>query len=189
MWIYNGKVIREGRAWTDDNGTQHPANWQVWSADEKTSKGLVWTDPVTPPDSRFYRWHQNADGTISSTPRPLDDVPQVDENGDPIMDPTTGKQMVTLGLKSQAVAQTKQTQGSLLSATDWAYIRKTDTGIDVPADIQQYRNEVRLAAGIIEDRISQCTTLEQFMALYETPVNADGTPTGNAPINDWPEII
>jgi hypothetical protein len=102
---------------------------------------------------------------------------------------STGKQMVTLGLKSQAVAQTKQTQGFLLSQTDWAYIRKADTGIDVPADIQQYRNEVRLAAGIIEDRISQCTTLEQFMALYETPVNADCTPTGNVPINDWPKEV
>ena len=33
------------------------------------------------------------------------------------------------------------------------------------------------------------TTLEQFMALYETPVNADGTSTGNAPINNWPEIV
>jgi len=42
---------------------------------------------------------------------------------------------------------------------------------------------------MIEDRISQCTTLEQFMALYETPVNADGTPTGNAPINDWPKEV
>jgi hypothetical protein len=189
MWNYNGKVIREGRAWTDDDGTQHPANWNIWSADEKISKGLVWVDVQPKPDSRFYWFSQNADGTYTTTPRELEDRNEVDQNGDPIIDQRTGKQMVTLGLKSQAVAQTKQTQGSLLSATDWAYIRKTDTGIDVPADIQQYRNEVRLAAGIIEDRISQCTTLEQFMALYETPVNADGTPTGNAPINDWPEII
>jgi hypothetical protein len=44
MWNYNGKVIREGRAWTDDDGTQHPANWNIWSADEKISKGLVWVD-------------------------------------------------------------------------------------------------------------------------------------------------
>lgn len=189
MWNYNGKVIKEGRAWADDNGTQHPANWQVWSADEKTSKGLVWTDPVTPPDSRFYRWHQNADGTISSTPRPLDDVPQVDENGDPIMDPTTGKQMVTLGLKSQAVEQTKQTQGSLLSQTDWAYIRKQDTGIVVPEDIQTYRDSVRTQSMAIEDQIRMCSTLDAFKALYDTPVDAAGNATGNPPINDWPETV
>jgi len=27
------------------------------------------------------------------------------------------------------------------------------------------------------------------MALYNAPVDADGNPTGNAPINDWPETI
>ena len=189
MWTYNGRVIKENRAWTDDNGVQHPANWHIWSADEKISKGLVWVDRQTPPDSRFYWWSQNPDGTYTTTPKALEDIPTVDDAGIPVIDPITLKQLSTPGLKSQAVAQTKQTQGYLLSATDWAYIRKTDTGIDVPADIQQYRNEVRLAAGMIEDRISQCTTLEQFMALYETPVDADGTPTGNAPINDWPEIV
>lgn len=189
MWTYRNRIIREGRAWTDDNGTQHPANWQVWSADEKTSKGLVWTDPVTPPDSRFYRWHQNADGTISSTPRPLDDVPQVDENGSPIMDPTTGKQMVVTGLKTEWIAQTKATQGSLLSATDWAYIRKTDTGVEVPAKIQQYRNEVRLTAGVIESQIAACADLDAFKALFDTPVDANGVPTGNAFISSWPETV
>jgi hypothetical protein len=131
MWNYNGKVIREGRAWTDDDGTQHPANWNIWSADEKISKGLVWVDVQPQPDGRFYWFSQNADGTYTTTPRELEDRNEVDQNGDPIIDPRTGKQMVTLGLKSQAVAQTKQTQGSLLSQTDWAYIRKQDTGIVV----------------------------------------------------------
>ena len=42
MWTYNGKRIREGRAWTDDNGVQHPANWAIWSEDEKVAHGLVW---------------------------------------------------------------------------------------------------------------------------------------------------
>lgn len=189
MWIYNGKAIKEGRAWTDDNGVQHPANWYVWSADEKISKGLVWVDSQPQPDSRFFWWSQNPDGTYTSTPKNLDDVNEVDENGQPVIDPTTGKQMVTPGLKSVWTATTKQTQGSLLSATDWAYIRKTDTGIEVPADIQQYRNEVRLAAGIIEDQITQCTTLDAFIALFDTPVDGDGIPTGNAPINDWPETV
>jgi hypothetical protein len=115
MWNYNGKVIREGRAWTDDDGTQHPANWNIWSADEKISKGLVWVDAQTQPDGRFYWFSQNADGTYTTTPRELEDRNEVDQNGDPIIDQRTGKQMVTLGLKSQAVAQTKQTQGYLLS--------------------------------------------------------------------------
>ena len=188
MWTYNGKRIREGRAWTDDNGTQHPANWSIWSEAEKTSKGLVWVAPQQKPDERFYWVSQNADGSYTSTERALEDVNEVDENGDPMLD-ADGVQIVTKGLKSNWIAQTKQTQGYLLAQTDWAYIRKTDTGIAVPADIQTYRDEVRLAAGTIEGQISNCADLDAFKALFETPVDADGVPTGNAPIYNWPDAI
>jgi hypothetical protein len=188
MWTYNGKRIREGRAWTDDNGVQHPANWAIWSEDEKIAHNLVWVAPQTKPDERFYWFSQNADGTYTTTPKSLEDINEVDENGDPLLD-DDGVQIVTPGLKSVWTAQTKQTQGSLLSQSDWAYIRKQDTGIDVPTDIQQYRNEVRLAAGIIEDQISQCVDLDAFKALFVTPTDVDGNPTGNAPIYNWPEAI
>jgi hypothetical protein len=189
MWTYNGKHIREGRAWTNDDGVQHPANWHIWSVDEKAAHGLVWVDAQPQPDSRFYWFSQNADGTYTSTPKALEDTNEVDENGDVIIDPQTGTQMVTPGLKSVWIAQIKQTQGSLLSQTDWAYIRLQDTGIAVPANIQQYRNEVRLAAAAIEDQISQCTDLGAFKALFVEPTDADGNITGNAPITDWPEEI
>ena len=116
------------------------------------------------------------------------DSGRVDDNNDPILGPD-GTQIVTLGLKTQWINQTKQTQGSLLSNTDWAYIHKADTGIEVPSNVQQYRNEVRLTAGIIEDQISQCADLDSFKLLFETPVDSKGVPTGNAPINNWPKEI
>jgi hypothetical protein len=188
MWTYNGKRIREGRAWTDDNGTQHPANWAIWSEAEKTAAGLVWVAPQQKPDNRFYWVTQNSDGTYTSTERALEDVNEVDDNGDPLLD-ADGVQIVTKGLKSNWIAQTKQTQGSLLSQTDWAYIRKTDTGVAVPADIQTYRDEVRLAAGTIEGQIAGCANLDAFKALFVTPTDADGVPTGNAPIYNWPEEL
>jgi len=188
MWTYNGKRIREGRAWTDDNGVQHPANWAIWSEDEKVAHGLVWVAPQTKPDERFYWFSQNADGTYTTTPKALEDINEVDENGDPLLD-DDGVQIVTKGLKSNWISQTKQTQGSLLAQTDWAYIRKTDTGIAVPADIQTYRDEVRLAAGTIEGQISNCADLDAFKALFVVPTDADGNPTGNAPIYNWPETI
>jgi hypothetical protein len=189
MWTYNGKRIREGRAWTDDNGVQHPANWAIWSEAEKVAHGLVWVTPQPKPDERFYWFSQNTDGTYTTTPKALEDTPNVNENGIPIIDPDTMTQTTTPGLKSQWIAQTKQTQGSLLAETDWAYIRKTDTGIDVPSDIQKYRDEVRLAAGIIEGQIAACADLDAFKALFVTPTDADGNPTGNAPIYNWPEAI
>lgn len=189
MWTYNGRVIKEGRAWTDDGGVQHPANWHIWSEDEKIAHGLVWVAPQTKPDERFYWFSQNADGTYTTTPKSLEDTPVVDDDGVPVIDPDTLVQLSTPGLKSVWIAQTKQTQGSLLSQTDWAYIRKQDTGIEVPTDIQQYRNEVRLAAGIIEGQIAACADLDAFKALFVVPTDADGNLTGNAPIYNWPETI
>jgi hypothetical protein len=114
----------------------------------------------------------------------LEDRNEVDDNGDPIME--DGVQVVTPGLKSQWIARTKETQGSLLAQTDWAYIRKADTGIAVPAEIQTYRDEVRLAAGTIEGQIAACADLDAFRALFEVPTDADGNVTGNAPIHNWP---
>ena len=111
-----------------------------------------------------------------------EDVNEVDENGDPLLD-ADGNQIVTPGLKSQYIAATKATQGSLLAETDWAYIRKTDTGIAVPDDIQTYRTAVRLAAGVIEGQIAACATLDAFKALFVVPE------TGNAPIHNWPDPI
>ena len=188
MWQYNGKTIREGKAWTDANGIQHPANWHIWTRQEKEDIGMVEIIPQTPPDSRFYKWSQNPDGTITSTPKELEDRNEVDENGDPRLD-EDGVQIVRLGLKSVHIAQTKSTQGSLLTLTDWAVIRKNDTGEAIPAAIQTYRDAVRSAATTIEGRITACTTLDQFINLFEIPLDDDEVPTGNAPIYDWPEAL
>jgi len=189
MWKYKDKFIKIGRAWTDASGVQHPANWNIWSDEEKISKGLVWVDVEPHPDSRFYLFSQNKDGTYKTTPKALEDIPTVDDDGVPVIDPDTLVQLSTPGLKSVWIAQIKQTQGSLLSQTDWAYIRKQDTGIEVPTDIQTYRDEVRLAAGTIEDQISQCADLDAFKALFVVPVDANGDPTGNAPIYNWPDSL
>ena len=189
MWKYNGKTIREGKAWTDANGVQHPANWYIWTREEKEAIGMVEIIPQTPPDSRFYNWSQNPDGTITSTPKPVEDVPSVDKNGTPIIDPNTLKQLSSPGLKTTFIQEVKNQQGSLLSQTDWAVIRKTDTNIDVPANIQQWRNEIRLTASIMEDAISQAATvqdLENLMLRHIT--NSDDTITKEGILFDWPEL-
>jgi len=43
-WKYNNKIIRVGKAWSDNNGTQHPYNWVIWNDKEKVSRGLLWED-------------------------------------------------------------------------------------------------------------------------------------------------
>jgi len=92
-------------------------------------------------------------------------------------------------LKTNAVVQTKTTAASLLAPTDWYIVREQETGEVTPTDILNYRQAVRTASGAIETAILACTTHSEFMALYDAPVDANNEPTGNAPINDWPEEL
>lgn len=179
-YMYNGKALRTGKGFTDADGVQHPATWaKAWTDAEKAAKGLVWVDPEPSFDNRFY-WAYNV-------PRNLEDVAEVDENGAPVLD-ENGVQLVTKGLKSNAIALVKTQAGGLLAPTDWMVIKASEVeGYTVPAEIVTYRQAVRQASNDIEDAIVACTDLDSFKALYETPVDAEGNVTGNAPIADWPE--
>jgi len=181
MWTYNGKRIREGRSWKDSDGITHPTSWGRWSDAEKTSKGMVWVDPAPSFDNRFW-WDAN-------TPKALDDVNEVDEDGNAILD-EDGVQVVTLGLKSTWINTIKAQAGGLLSNSDWYIIRyQEDNTKTVPTDIATYRAAVRTASDTIETAITNAADHAAFVALFDTPVDADGNPTGNAPIANWPEGI
>ena len=170
---YNGKVIRAGRAWSDDNGTQHPANWMKMSDERKVEIGLVYeADPDTSYDNRFY-WSKGVE-------RALEDVNETNKDGTPMLD-IDGKQVVTKGLKSNAIAQVKVTAAGLLAPTDWMVVRSAENGTDIDADTLAFRAAVRKASNDIEAAISAVTTHAAFMALYDAPED------GNAPINDWPD--
>lgn len=175
---YSGRIIRAGKAWTDNDQIQHPANWMLWDDATKATKGLVWEDDAASFDGRFY-WS-------AGVAKALDDVNEVDENGDPVLD-KDGQQVVTLGLKSNAIATVKAQAAGLLAPTDWYVVRKSETEVAIPATIATFRAAVRTASNTIEAAITSASDLAAFMALYETPVDADGNPTGNAPINNWPD--
>ena len=96
---------------------------------------------------------------------------------------------MTLGLKSNAIATVKAQAGGLLAPTDWMVVRSAENGTDIPADVLAYRAAVRLASETIETAITNAADLAAFIALYDAPVDADGNPTGNAPINNWPDAI
>ena len=179
MYKYNGKIIRAGRAWSSDAG-HHPANWMLLSDDAKAEIGLVYeADPVVASfDNRFY-W-------AAGIERALEDVNETNEDGTAMLD-IDGNQVVTKGLKSNAIAQVKETAAGLLAPTDWMVVRSAENGTDIDADTLAYRAAVRKASNDIEAAISAVTTHAAFMALFDAPVGADGNVTGNAPINDWPD--
>jgi len=178
MWKYQNRVIKVGRGWTDNDGVKHPSTWNRWSADEKAARGLVWEDDPAPYDNRFY-WG-------ADLPKAIDDVDAVDEDGNPVLD-EKGEQVITRGLKWNAVQTVKTQAAGLLQPTDWYVVRKSETGAEIPTEVLTYREAVRTASNAIEAAIEACTTHDAFMALYDTPVDDEGMPTGNAPINDWPE--
>jgi hypothetical protein len=190
MWKHTptNTNVRPGKGWIDEQGTQHPGNWYIWSVQEKADHGLVEIVQESPPDSRLYWWSQNDDGTITSTAKSVEDVNEVDENGDPLLD-EKGQQVVTPGVKSTLIAEVKAQQGSLLAQTDWAIVRKADTGIDVPANVQQWRNEIRLAASQMEDQITQAATTDAISALFlRYTSNDDGSVSKTGTLYDWPEL-
>ena len=181
MWTYQGKRIKEGRAWKNADGIQHPTSWGRWSDDEKVAAGLVWVDPPASFDNRFY-WDAN-------TPKALDDVNEVDADGNPVLD-IDGEQIVILGLKSQWKNTIKAQAGGLLQPTDWMVIKAQEVSeYLVPAGTLTYRADVRTASNTIEAAIDGAADHAAFITLFDAPVDADGNVTGNAPIADWPESI
>jgi hypothetical protein len=185
MWKYNGRTIRTGKAWTDDNGVQHPANWHIWSPSDKAAAGLTEVTPETPPDSRLYTWGYQADGvTISKTAKNLNDVNEVDGDGDPILD-DDGNQLVTRGVKWNLKQEVKAQQGSLLAQTDWVVIRKTDKGTAIPSNIQTYRDAIRTKATAMENAIDGAANTDAVAALFVTR-DKDGNKSGI--LYDWPEL-
>ena len=185
MWKLGDIVIREGKSWRDSSGVTHPQTWARWTDDEKKAAGLTFVADPKSYDNRFY-WGWNADKT-ALIERSLTDINEVDAEGNPVLD-EDGNQVVTRGLKYNAIQQAKRTAGAKLSQTDWYVTRKTEAGTAIPTAVSDYRTAVRTKSKTIEDAITACDTLAKFIALYDVPMK-DGQPTGNAPINDWPDEI
>ena len=182
----DGTIIKAGQGWTDDNNIVHPSNWMIWSDTYKKAVGLTWEDsPASeaPFDNRFY-WGRKKDGTLIE--RSLTDIKEVDSDGKAILD-EDGNQVVTKGVKTIWIKQTKQDTNAILSKTDWMITRKTEKGTAIPDATTKYRDSVRTACNTIETKINNCSNLKEFMALFDTPLDSDGKPTGNAVINDFPK--
>ena len=179
---YKDKILKVGTAWKDDNGIQHPYNWaSSWTADDlKRWDVTLEKDVDTTFDNRFY-WSKDNE-------RSLDNENAVDGDGKAILD-EDGKQVVNKGLKTIWIEKTKSSANGLLTVSDWYVIRKSETDSAIPSDILKYRADVRTATKTIEDKINACSKLADFMKLFDTPVDKDGNPTGNAPIYDFPKEI
>ena len=97
------------------------------------------------PDDKFYYSSQNIDGSWTSTAKNLDDVTVTNNDG---------KEVTTLGLKSQWITKTKKAANSFLSSTDWQVIAKSERDRAIDSDVATYRAAVIAKCEAIEKSIT-----------------------------------
>ena len=164
MFLLNGNRLSEGTAFTDAEGNQYPQNWlNLSTEEEKAAIGITWEADATRADDRFY-W----DGNIAN-PKALEDVLATDTEGNPVyvqvynpethsMD-NTSEQLVTKGLKTNWIAQIKQTTNSLLAQSDWYVIRKAERDIAIPTNTITKRAAIITESNRLETAITAATTV------------------------------
>jgi hypothetical protein len=174
MFLLNGNRLAEGTSFYDANGNQYPPQWlNVSTEEEKLVIGITWVADAVRADDRFY-W----DGDVNN-PKALEDKLETKADGTPlykqVYDKTadngkgamvdTTEQVVTKGLKSQFVAQVKDTAGKLLNATDWYVIRKAERAIEIPSDIVLKRTQIVAESNRLEVDINGATTVEELITV------------------------
>ena len=118
-------------------------------------------------DQRFY-W-----GVGNS--KLLNDREESDKQGNPmyvkVYDAATQsmvdstERLITKGLKSQWIAQVKDTAGKMLAQTDWMVIRKAERNVDIPADVFTKRAAIVAECDRLEAAIAACADVEALIAV------------------------
>jgi hypothetical protein len=141
----NSNRLPEGVAFTDALGNSYPQNWlNLSTEEEKAAVGITWqSDPVRAND--IFYWDGDTD-----LPKALED--KLEEDGS-----------TTKGLKTQYVAQVKDTAGKLLNATDWYVIRKAERNVEVPSEVALKRTQVVAEANRLETDIQASSTVEALI--------------------------
>jgi len=169
--MLNNNPLPVGRAFTA-NGIQYPSNWlRLASAAEKAAIGITEVaDPVRA-DDRFY-WN----GDVNN-PKELADREEVDAEGNPMWVQVLGEvdgepamvdsdeRLVAKGLKSQWIAQVKDTAGKQLADTDWMVIRKAERDVAIPADVVAKRAAIIAEADRLEAAITAANDINAFIAV------------------------
>jgi hypothetical protein len=168
MFLLNGNILREGVTFYDANGTQYPSGWLNQATEaQKLAIGITWVADPARADDRFY-WN----GDIKN-PKALEDKLETKQDGSPLYKQVynkatesmvdTTEQVVTKGLKSNFIAQVKDTAGKLLAQTDWYVVRKLERNVDIPAKVVTKRAAIVTEANRLETAITNATSVEALI--------------------------
>ena len=120
-------------------------------------------------DQRFYWGVGN--------PKLLNDREEVDQDGNPMYVKVLGvvngqpamvdstERLVTKGLKSQWIAQVKDTAGKMLAQTDWMVVRKAERNVDIPATVVAKRAAIVAECDRLEAAIAACAVVEELIVV------------------------
>ena len=119
------------------------------------------------------------------TAKSLVDVNNVDSDGNAITD-YKGNQTVTLGLKSIAKNQAKETANYLIKRFNWLVERLAyDSSKTIPSVVGTYVGDIKTDCAAIEAAIDAASDMAAFKALYEDTRDSDGNVTEVARVNRW----
>ena len=189
------EIIRFPRSITINN-VKHPrAIFTKWSWSELNAIGIYTVEAGTQGNDRFEYTSQptytySASGkkvttAYTTTDKALTDTNDVDEDGKAILD-YKGNQTVTLGLKSIAKNQAKETANSLIKQFNWLVERSIyDSSKTIPSAVGTYVGKIKADCATIEAAIDGASDMAAFKKLYEWEYNEDGSVKTIAPIQNW----
>ncbi|NDG19743.1 MAG: hypothetical protein EB117_15970 [Betaproteobacteria bacterium] len=149
MFLLNGQPLPLDIEFTDADGNRYPATWlRTSTLEEKAAIGITEAPEPERYDDRFYWGVGN--------PKQLDDLE---------VTPEEGEAYTQKGLKSNWVAQIKDTAGKLLAQTDWMIIRKVERAVEIPAKVETYRAAVIAEANRLESDILACKDVEELITV------------------------
>lgn len=175
------------------NGNKYSSQiFTLWSNEEKNAIGIyeIETDSSNLKDESYYNntneiFEFKNNKAIrkwgTATPKQLEDVNATDEDGEPVIQ--DGKQVVIKGLKSQKISMIKSQSAGLLQSSDWYVVRKSETGKEIPVNIQTFRTAVRTKSNEMEAMITACNSVDELKSLFE--YTGETNPT--RPIGEFPK--
>ena len=185
--IQNNEIVKTGSIKFLFPNVSFPAGGA--SAQFKADNGVVEVVSGEHKDQRFY-WvtpanpHlQLVDGVptfmFTNTPKELEDREESDQDGNPLYVKVLGEvdgepamvdsdeRLVTKGLKSQFIAQAKDSANKALANTDWYVIRRAERDVAIPAEVVAERQAIIDACTAKEAAITAATTIEGLMTAVQ----------------------
>lgn len=134
---------------------------------EKIAAGVFEVVEGAQADQRFYWVSQPSyqvnqaagvvEASYTATAKQLEDQTKTSEG--------ETEPVIIKGLKSQWIAQVKQSANAELAKTDWMVIRKAERNVDIPAKVAAERAKIVADCAAKEAAIAACTTVEQLIAV------------------------